>query len=340
MTRLKNSYFSYFLMYNFYYLSWALFSCLISVYLLGKGLKTSQVSLIVSASFLSSMLVQPIIGVLSDQFDTKRVNIVLFILSAIGGLFFAFANNFWTMLIGYSFVLALVNGTNPVMEKIATASPYQYGKIRIWGTIGYAIGSQLAGIIYDRISPQAIFFTFILTMTLTIIGTALTQPDMEPAVKEETTEKTSYKDLLTNKKFLYFIIISSIFTGSTGMANTYIPSMLVEDGLNVSLTSTILSIAVFCEAPLVLFSSKFMDKLSNKTLMIIAYTMVCVQFAVYGFNLALPIKVIATFIAKHPAGMLYIMINLKVVHTIIDEKQVITALALVATVKNLVSIVT
>lgn len=30
----QNSYLSYFLMYNFYYLSWALFSALISVYLM------------------------------------------------------------------------------------------------------------------------------------------------------------------------------------------------------------------------------------------------------------------------------------------------------------------
>ena len=39
----KNSYLSYFLMYNFYYLSWAVFSALISVYLLDKGFKASEV---------------------------------------------------------------------------------------------------------------------------------------------------------------------------------------------------------------------------------------------------------------------------------------------------------
>ena len=36
--------------------------------------------------------------------------------------------------------------------------------------------------------------------------------------------------------------------------------------------------------------------------------------------------------------MLFIMINLKVVNTLIDEKHQITALAIVATLKNLVSI--
>ena len=51
LERYKNSYLSYFLMYNFYYLSWAIFSALISIYLLDKGFKANQFSLVVSTSF-------------------------------------------------------------------------------------------------------------------------------------------------------------------------------------------------------------------------------------------------------------------------------------------------
>lgn len=54
--RYQNSYLSYFFMYNFYYLSWALFGALISVYLMGMGFKASEVSLVVSASFLTSLI--------------------------------------------------------------------------------------------------------------------------------------------------------------------------------------------------------------------------------------------------------------------------------------------
>ena len=139
LKKYKNSYLSYFLMYNFYYLSWAVFSALISVYLLDKGFKASEVSLVVSTSFLTSMLAQPVIGVLSDRYDVKIVNLVLFILAGLGGLYFMYASHLISIIIGYSFVLTLINGTNPVMEKIVSSSPYQYGKFRIWGTIGYAM---------------------------------------------------------------------------------------------------------------------------------------------------------------------------------------------------------
>lgn len=337
LERYKNSYLSYFLMYNFYYLSWAVFSALISVYLLDKDFKASEVSLVVSTSFLTSMIFQPVIGMFSDRYDVKKVNFVLFTLAGIGGLAFMFASSLITITIGYSFVLTLINGTNPVMEKIASSSPYQYGKIRIWGTIGYATGSWLAGMIYQLISPSAIFICFIITMILCIIGLLGTQTPSELGQNNE--EKTKTSTLFHNYKYLYYLIIAAIFQGITNMANTYIPAMFQNDGLKVSLVSTILSFAVLCEAPLVLFSHKFMDKLTNKRLLIIAYSTITIQFLCYALNVWLPLKVIITLITKHPSGMLFIMINLKIVSTLVPKEHQITALAFVQTLRNLSSII-
>lgn len=334
----KNSYLSYFLMYNFYYLSWALFSALISVYLMDRGFKASDVSLVVSASFLTSMITQPIIGKWNDEFNIKKVNAILFVIVAIGGIVFMVSNSLFMIAVSYSVVLMMINGVNPVMEKIATASPYQYGKIRIWGTIGYALGSQFAGILYDLVAPQAIFIVFVLTMILCIIGLVETEPDIKKEAAKEN-EKVKTSTLFKNKKFVYYLAICAIFYGVTNMSNTFVPSMLTDKGLDVDVTSTILSIAVFCEAPLVLFSNRFMDKIANKTLLIISISMVCLQCAVYGFDLPLIFILLITFLAKHPSGMLYIMINLKVINTLIDENQQITALAYVATLKNLVAII-
>ncbi|MFR4379220.1 MAG: MFS transporter [Faecalibacillus intestinalis] len=337
LERYKNSYLCYFLMYNFYYLSWAIFSALISIYLLDKGFKASEVSLVVSTSFLTSMIFQPVIGMFSDRYDVKKVNFVLFTLAGIGGLAFMFASSLITITIGYSFVLTLINGTNPVMEKIASSSPYQYGKIRIWGTIGYATGSWLAGMIYQLISPSAIFICFIITIILCIIGLLGTQTPSELGQNNE--EKTKTSTLFHNYKYLYYLIIAAIFQGITNMANTYIPAMFQNDGLKVSLVSTILSFAVLCEAPLVLFSHKFMDKLTNKRLLIIAYSMITIQFLCYALNVWLPLKVIITLITKHPSGMLFIMINLKIVSTLVPKEHQITALAFVQTLRNLSSII-
>lgn len=341
VNRFKNSYLSYFLMYNFYYLSWALFSSFISVYLLDKGFRPSDVSLVVSTSFLASMIFQPLIGVLSDKYSLKLVNTILFALAGLGGIYFVNANSLIELIIGYSFVLTLINGTNPIMERIATTSPYQYGRIRIWGTIGYALGSQIAGLIYDFISPSAIFITFVFTMAISIIGLLGSSPSTGVENKEESTNQSQgfFKAILTNKKYLYYLLISAIFFGVTNMGHTFTPAYFQSEGLNVSVVSIIVSLAVICEAPIVLFSYKFMDKIANKVLLIIAFCMMIGLYSIYAFHLWMPLQVIATFIVKHPAGMLFIMINLKVVNTLVDAKYQITALALVQTCRNLSSVI-
>ncbi|WP_197066527.1 MFS transporter [Beduini massiliensis] len=341
MERFKNSYLSYFLMYNFYYLSWALFSSFISVYLLDKGFRPSDVSLVVSASFLASMIFQPIIGILSDRFSLKLINTILFALAGLGGIYFVNATRLIELIIGYSFVLTLINGTNPIMERIATTSPYPYGRIRIWGTIGYALGSQLAGLIYDFVSPSAIFVTFVFTMAISIIGLLGTSPHTKVTEKDENEHQdhSFFKAILTNKKYIYYLLISAIFFGVTNMGHTFTPAYFQSEGLNISTVSIILSLAVVCEAPIVLLSYKFMDKIANKKLMILAFCMVITLYSIYAFNLWLPLQVIATFIVKHPAGMLFIMINLKVVNTLVDAKYQITALAFVQTCRNLSSVI-
>lgn len=334
----KNSYLSYFLMYNFYYLSWALFSALISVYLMGKGFKASQVSFVVSASFLASMAAQPLIGMWNDKCDMKKVDTILFVIACAGGIVFMLSDSLIMITVSYSLVLAMINGVNPVMEKVATASPYSYGKIRIWGTIGYALGSQLAGLLYDRISPESVFIAFVATMLLCVarlLGTETAAGNHQ----QKNGEKVRILDLFKNGKYVYYLCICVIFYGITNMSNVFIPSMLTDKGLDVGIASVVLSVAVFCEAPLVFFSYKFMDKVSNKTLLFVAMGLLCMQCAVYGFNLPMPFIILATLIAKHPAAMLYIMVNLKVINTLIEEKQQITALAFVATLKNLAAIV-
>lgn len=105
-------------------------------YLMGKGYRASQVSLVVSASFLASMITQPVIGTWNDRYDMKKVDTLLFILASAGAVVFMLSDSLVMITISYSAVLVMINGVNPVMEKIATTSPYPYGKIRVWGTIG------------------------------------------------------------------------------------------------------------------------------------------------------------------------------------------------------------
>lgn len=342
VSRIRNSYFSYFLMFTFYYLSWALLSSLISVYLIGLGFSAGQASLVVSVSFFASMVTQPFIGSMADRYGLKKISILLFLLSLAGGALFIFCRSLVLVTIVYSFVMVLINGTNPIVEKLATASPFAYGKIRIWGTIGYAAGTQLAGTLYDAISPSAVFAAFIVSMVLCIAGMKLTEPDVHTEIDEPELQPDAQKkmdSMLKNRTFVFYLVIFALFSGVTAAANTFIPSMFTSEGLPASTASVILSAAVLFELPVVFFSGRFMDRMTSRNLSLTAFVMVLIQMLVYGFDMPAAWSIPVTLLTKHTASMLYIMINLKIVSSLIPDSQQITALALAAAVKNLASIV-
>lgn len=335
--KFQNSYFAYFLMYNFYFLAYALFSTLISVYMLDKGYSASQVSLVVSASFFSSMIVQPLMGILNDKIGIKKVTIYSFLLIIVGAIFFMQANNLLLLTIWYSAVLMLVNGVNPVMDVLAAQSPYTYGKIRIWGTFGYAMGSQLAGLIYKFISPQAIFIVFIGMMCVSILGVLGIEPKQDQHPKKATQAKNdSYiGQIFKNKTYLFYLIIVALYSGVGNTGHTYIPSMLEHSGLSVNVATTVVAISVICESPLIFFSYLFMDKLPIKKLLYIPLLILLLQYVIYGLDLGLTSKILLTLMSKHATGMLLIMVTLKIVANVVDEKYLVTAIALVQTARNL-----
>jgi len=223
--------------------------------MLDKGYSASQVSLVVSASFFSSMIVQPLMGILNDKIGIKKVTIYSFLLINIAAIFFMQANNLLLLTVWYSAVLMLVNGVNPVMDVLAARSPYTYGKIRIWGTFGYAMGSQLAGLIYKFISPQAIFIVFIGMMCVSILGVFGIDPKHNQGSKKATQTKngSSIGQIFKNKTYLFYLLIVALYSGVGNTGHTYIPSMLEHSGLSVNMATTVVAISVICESPLIFF---------------------------------------------------------------------------------------
>ncbi len=342
LARYTNSYLSYVILFFFYDLAFALFSALISVYLIGKGYSASQVSLLISAASLANMVTQPIIGNLTERFGMRPVNMVLFGASCFAAGLFVMAPNFAIIVIAYALMNLIMNGVNPVVERMATSSPYSYGSVRMWGSIGFAAGTQLTGLLYDHIAPVAPYVAFIFAMLLAILGfwgTNPRVPEAETANIENDGEPVSTKDLLTNKLFLYYLVLQVLFAAVTGAAYSFCAAYLTDKGLDASLASTFLAVAALIEIPLLLFSSKFMDKISNKALLLGVFAMVVIEMVIYGLNMPLPLIIVATFIGRHPPAIINIMTNMKVVNTIVDPRQQITGLALVKTCQSFGTII-
>lgn len=333
MIRYKNSYLSYLLMYFFYFFSLAVFSGYISVYLMDKGYHASQVSMVVSWSFILSMIIQPIVGYLNDHYHQKKLNILILFISAVLGICFIYAQNIYLIALIYSLALGLFNAANPVIENMATLSRFSYGKIRIWGTIGYAVASKVSGVIYDYVSPEAMYIFFTIGLIFCIIGIYGTQNVKQ--VKIQKKEKTKG---LFQKNFIIYLVIVCLFYAITNTNTTYLPAMFQNIGLSMSTTSSVIFILTLSELPIIYFSHYYMNRLTNKQLLIGIFLLLIIQFLTYTLIQETFIVIIVCIATKAVSTMLFIMVNLKVVSTIVDIKHQMSALAWVQTCRNLGSI--
>lgn len=338
LAKYTNSYASYVILFFFYDLAFALFSALISVYLIDRGFSASQVSLLISVASLANMATQPLIGSLTERFGMRTINLVLFAASCGAAGLFVVAPNFAVIVCSYALINLIMNGVNPVVERMATSSPYNYGSIRAWGSIGFAAGTQLSGLIYDVISPRAPYILFIVAMLVALLGFWGTNPrlaETEAAkMEEDAQEPISARDLLGDRRFLHYLVLMFLFSGTTGAAYSFTPAMLTSKGLDASTASTVLSLAALLELPVLLLSARFMDKVPNKVLMLACSGGIVIQMASYAFNLPLPLIIVVTFLLKHPPIICNIMTNMKVVNTIVDPRLQITGLALVKTAQS------
>ena len=332
----QGSYLSYFLMYMFYYFGMAMFSALISVYLMGKGYSASQVSAVVSAALVTTMLLQPVVGSLNDRYDRKKVNSVTLLLAAVMGIFFILSRSFWMTMVSYALGLAAVNATNPVIERMATTSRHRYSAIRIWGTIGYATGSQMGGIIYSHVSPESMYVCFIGAMLLCVIGLLGTRED-RPIEKKEGASAAKQKLTLTREIMIY-LVLACLFYGVTNVNSIYLPAMYQSEGLTVDMASLVLFLGTMMELPVILLSGYYMNRLSNKRLLQLSFLLLLIQFGTYSFISLPALQIAATILTKSVVTMAFIMINIKVIATIVDASHQMTALALVSTIKSLVCI--
>ena len=329
MKKFHNSYAAYMLLYSFYFMSTSLFTTLISVYLMGKHYSATQVSTLVSVAFFLSMIAQPFFGYINERFGI--VKMTTFSLGLIiGGVFgFLWAPNLFWLTVFYGLVLVCLNGTAPMMEIFATQSPYAFGKIRVWGTIGYSVGVQIAGWVYHQFSPQAVYYTVLLTIVLSLFCLSAVRMKTSKKREEKLKEPVSIRPLLNNRPYLFFIILIGLASGVGNIGHTYIPELLMDSGLPVQLASTVVALSVVVEAPLIFFSDRFMDHWSLRVLIALPIGILFAQYAVYALPSPVFLKVVLTLLSKHTTGMVLIMVSLRFIAQQVNGKDQVLAMAIV-----------
>ena len=323
----KGSYIYYALGNGMFYFSWAMFSCIISVYLAGINCSATEISLITSAAALFAMATQPITGFLADKFKSpKLVAIITGALTIIFGLLFASTKSFIFLFLLNGFTQGCLNGITALTDRLATASPYPFGAIRVWGSILYAIAAQVSGIVYDYISPTANFYIFAAGLLLMLFSFYMMH-DAKPLIvgkAAKVTTKEVLKHLWHNKPFKIFMLIYILFQGPSSAQMVYLPLVIKGLGGTTTIVGTTLLFSTLSEIPAVLFSDRYMKKISYKALMIFACVLSIIRFVWYSTCPA-PYLIMSVFFFQGLTTIVFILVAVRIILDLVDEQYVNSA---------------
>jgi MFS transporter, PPP family, 3-phenylpropionic acid transporter len=125
----------------------------VPLYLEASHLSRVQIGWVAGMATGMALLLQPLLGLLSDRFDTRRLPMCLAAITA-GCAYLAFrhAEQFWTFVLlsalGVNGSLYLGTAAGVLVGRMVTASTRggsAYVSYRVWGSVGYIVISLLSG---------------------------------------------------------------------------------------------------------------------------------------------------------------------------------------------------
>ena len=341
--RWKGSYASYVMIFFFTYIMTGSLASVLSVYLTGIGKSVSQMSLIVSASGIFGLGIVPLAGYLCDRLQNPRL-ICMILLICMGGLALIYprCQAVWALFLLQGLIGSFLNATLPVSEQLAASSPYRYGILRVWGTFGFALGAQAAGIAVERF-PSVVLFSMIAVSGLLAVagylGMVENNEDPMKYAKAKDLSGLSSSSILRSPSFALYLVISFLLSGCASLNSSCVPLMLTGFGIPMGAVGTVLSISTLVEIPMLLFSNRFMDSFSAKSLLVITTVIFTAQFSLYALAGAPWAAVSTVILLKAVASTLMMMVNLKTVRNLLPPEAATLGLAVVSACSSLGAIV-
>ncbi|MCL1989919.1 MAG: MFS transporter [Defluviitaleaceae bacterium] len=262
------------------------------------GFSGREMGLVISISLMTSVAVSPIWGALSDQ--TKQYKLMLKVLllmyALAAWLLFQMNHLFWVIL--FTTVMEAVGiGMAPMLDVLAVdyceRTGKDFGKLRIAASIGWVLGSYLAGFFMTTLLFDigiAMFGPLIGLMTLAFM-IAIFIPDLaDKEVDQEenlrhASEKAPIKLLFQNKAFVFLMVFNfltlSLIDSSVAFAGNHLVSTL---GAAPAVIGWMNAISVLPEVVFFLFATKLMLKMGFKKFYLLAVMTLLIRFAVYAMT--------------------------------------------------------
>ena len=264
-------------------------------YLKEIGLDGTQIGTIVAVGSLVSIFFQPCWGVLSDRTGkTKKIVLLLVILSTFFTLLVPVFRNYYIILLLSAALYIFQCGVFPIIDTMGLKSGINFGNIRQWGAIGFALAVLITGVIADNFGLKWIFIIYGISFMITLV---FLKPIKVSSKGDNTIKLKGVRKLFRNKRYLLFLISSFFISGTISAHNSYFG--LLYENLGGTITGVGIAFLLFAgsEAPFMKISHRWIDKLGIENMLILSSLISMLRWLWYGMGPS-PLAVLILFVLQ------------------------------------------
>ncbi|BBG59409.1 Probable 3-phenylpropionic acid transporter [Providencia rustigianii] len=304
-------YFTYFFAYSIFLPFW-------SVWLQGEGIDAEMIGVLLgiglAARFLGAMFITPLVKEPSKLILALRLLATLSLIFSIG---FAFGSHWaWLLFVMIGFNLFFAPMV-PLGDSLAGAwqkqFTFDYGKIRVWGSIAFIIGSSLMGYLSGVWGHKSIMVALIISCAAMLLGTLL-KPAIMPAgaAKTDGVSKVSFKQLIADKNVVKFLVCVSLLQGAHAAYYGFASLYWKEAGYSDLVIGNLWSLGVVAEVIVFMLSHRLFRRWSARNLLLLSAACGIIRWSMMGAFTSLPVLVMVqilhsgTFTVCHLAAMRFI----------------------------------
>ncbi len=182
-----------------------------------KGLSAPEIATLLATASWLKIATSPGFAQVSDRSGRPKATMVA--VSLLSLLAFALlwdASGFWMILSISLIALAAMHALPPLGDSLTLGAVYaenlDYGRIRLWGSIGFILAASAAGPLLERYGVSA-FLPFLLLLLALTLASILLLPAAPKETQEKTQNKGDWRPLL-KPRFLVFLICASLLQAS------------------------------------------------------------------------------------------------------------------------------
>lgn len=252
----------------------AIFGPFITVYLQEKGLSLQHIGIVTSLNAFVIILSQPFWGIIADRLQSiKKTMVVCFVFQGLIVFNFSLANGILLVALVYCTSTFFSSPEGTLLDTWSihslknTGEENSLGHLKLWGCLGYALCSVLAGIVINKYSTQAtipVYAVLLLCIGAFIHFSKISTSTAKPLKLKEMQVGRITRDSL----FILFLIYIFFMQLPHRSSFTFFPALINELGGNKAMVGYASAVMFLSEAVISYFSRGLLKRIKPVYLII------------------------------------------------------------------------